>query len=227
MGLKPWIPTWERCNLFVCDLPRPSPNPGMFHKSIALVRHSNLVQADTLDCQKTYVCEHERKIRYNFAMVDRDKVQWKIPLFPEEASQKLLESLFSYHADDFTDIFFPSAHLPATTPSVTTHASYWRVSSTLKDPSILLFSLVALSIVLLLFSLSLALIVLLSGARAKTSNPGPKKANHNQDCVVQVGQEVGRPGCQPGQSAKGKCGMDTNQKLQKEQPMSDSGGILS
>lgn len=77
------------------------------------------------------------------------------------------------------------------------------VPSVLEDSSVLLYSLLALSIVLLFFSLSLALIVFLKGARAKTSNPGPKEANHNKDCVVQMGQEVGRPDCQPGQSSKG------------------------
>uniref|UniRef100_A0A3Q3WBI4 TACI cysteine-rich domain-containing protein n=1 Tax=Mola mola TaxID=94237 RepID=A0A3Q3WBI4_MOLML len=78
------------------------------------------------------------------------------------------------------------------------------------DPILLLYLLLALSMVLLFTSLSLALVVFLRRARAESSNPGPKEAKHNQECRVQHGQEVG----QPGQSFKGKCGMDKSQRPQ-------------
>lgn len=77
----------------------------------------------------------------------------------------------------------------------------------LEDSTVLLYPLLALSIVLLFSSLSLALVVFLRGARAKTSKPGAKVANHNQEFVIRHGQEVG----QPGQSSKGKGGMDVTQ----------------
>lgn len=80
----------------------------------------------------------------------------------------------------------------------------------LEDSTLLLYPLLALSIVLLFSSLSLALVVFLREARAKTSKPGAKVANHNQELVVRHGQEVG----QPGQSSKGKCGMDVSQRPQ-------------
>ncbi|XP_031151218.1 tumor necrosis factor receptor superfamily member 13B [Sander lucioperca] len=64
----------------------------------------------------------------------------------------------------------------------------------LEDSTILLYSLLALCTLLLFSSLSLALAVLLRRARAKTSKPGSKEANHNKESVVQQGQEVGRPG---------------------------------
>ncbi|KAM9336602.1 uncharacterized protein tnfrsf13b [Symphorus nematophorus] len=85
---------------------------------------------------------------------------------------------------------------------VTPRVQNSRVPSALDDSTILLYPLLALCMVLLFFSLSLALVVFLRGARAKTPKPRPKDANHNQECAVQPGQEVGLPGCQPGQSFK-------------------------
>lgn len=106
-----------------------------------------------------------------------------------------------------TEMVFPSLP-PAPPPPVTTeklpvdvtsHVPYPRVQAGLEDPTLLLYPLLALSIVLLFSSLSLALVVLLRGARAKTSNTGPKEANNKQESVIQHGKEVG----QPGQSSKG------------------------
>ncbi|XP_037611895.1 tumor necrosis factor receptor superfamily member 13B isoform X1 [Sebastes umbrosus] len=90
---------------------------------------------------------------------------------------------------------------PGTTENLlvqgTSHMPNPRGLSVLEDSTI--YSLLALCMVLLLSSLSLALVVLLRGAKAaKTSNPGPKEANHNQESMVQMGQEVG----QLGQSSK-------------------------
>ncbi|KAL7372285.1 hypothetical protein ABVT39_013238 [Epinephelus coioides] len=67
------------------------------------------------------------------------------------------------------------------------------VPTTLEDSTILLYSLLGLCMVLLFSSLSLALVVLVRKTKAKTSNPGLRDANHNQESVVQMGQEVGRP----------------------------------
>ncbi|XP_034717286.1 tumor necrosis factor receptor superfamily member 13B [Etheostoma cragini] len=64
----------------------------------------------------------------------------------------------------------------------------------LEDSTILFYSLLALCMLLLFSSLSLASAVLLRRARAKTSKPGPKEANYNQESAVQQGQEGGRPG---------------------------------
>lgn len=85
-----------------------------------------------------------------------------------------------------------------------------HVQTGLEDATLLLYPLLALSMVLLFSSLSLALVVFLRVARAKTSNPGAKGADHNQEFAVQHGQEVG----QPGQSSKGKCGVDVSQRPQ-------------
>lgn len=73
------------------------------------------------------------------------------------------------------------------------------VPTALEDSPVLLYSLLALCMLLLFSSLSLALAVFLRGARTKTSNPGPKEANHSQERMVQPGQEVG----QPEESSKG------------------------
>ncbi|KAK5850455.1 hypothetical protein PBY51_001335 [Eleginops maclovinus] len=54
------------------------------------------------------------------------------------------------------------------------------VPTALEDSTILLYSLVALCIMLLLSSLSLALAVLVRGAKAKTSNQRPKEARQQQ-----------------------------------------------
>ncbi|XP_068560662.1 uncharacterized protein [Cebidichthys violaceus] len=86
--------------------------------------------------------------------------------------------------------------IPVTTKKlliqVTPHVPSSRglsVPTHLEDSTILLYSLLALSMMLLFSSLSLAFVVLVRGAKAKTSNPGPKGANHPQP-----GQEVGQPG---------------------------------
>ncbi|XP_039991521.1 tumor necrosis factor receptor superfamily member 13B [Xiphias gladius] len=96
--------------------------------------------------------------------------------------------------------------LPGTTEKllvdVTSHTLNSRGLSVPIDSSVFLYSLLALCMVLLFSSLSLALVVFLRGPRTKTSNPGPKEANHIQERVVQPGQEVGLPGGQLGQSSK-------------------------
>ncbi|TKS90154.1 Tumor necrosis factor receptor superfamily member 13B [Collichthys lucidus] len=76
------------------------------------------------------------------------------------------------------------------------------VPTALGDSTIVLYPLLALCMLLLFSSLFLALVVFLRGARTKTSKLEPKEANHNQECVVQLGQEVGQPGSQLGQSSK-------------------------
>lgn len=106
-----------------------------------------------------------------------------------------------------TEMVFPSLP-PAPPPPVTTgkllvdvssHVPCPRVQAGVEDPTLLLYPVLALSIVLLFSSLSLALVVFLRKARAKTSNTGPKEANHKQESVIRHGKEVG----QPGQSSKG------------------------
>lgn len=105
------------------------------------------------------------------------------------------------------EMVFPSLP-PAPPPPVTTgklpvdvssHVPCPRVQAGVEDPTLLLYPVLALSIVLLFSSLSLALVVFLRKARAKTSNTGPKEANHKQESVIRHGKEVG----QPGQSSKG------------------------
>ncbi|XP_073345029.1 uncharacterized protein [Pagrus major] len=83
----------------------------------------------------------------------------------------------------------------------TSPVSYSRVPTAVEDPTILVYPLLALCMVLLFSSLSLAFVVFLRGARAKSSNPATKEDNRNQECVVQLGQEVGPPGPQPEQSS--------------------------
>ncbi|KAM8836248.1 tumor necrosis factor receptor superfamily member 13B isoform 2-T2 [Spinachia spinachia] len=56
-----------------------------------------------------------------------------------------------------------------------------------EDSTIALYSLLALSMMLLCCSLSLAFVVLMRRVRAKTSNPGPKGANHQPP-----GQDIGQ-----------------------------------
>lgn len=62
------------------------------------------------------------------------------------------------------------------------------------EDTIVLYSLLALCIVLLLSSLSLALAVCLRRQTAKSSKPGPKGANHSQESAARPDQEVGKPG---------------------------------
>uniref|UniRef100_A0A4W6CUM1 TNFR-Cys domain-containing protein n=1 Tax=Lates calcarifer TaxID=8187 RepID=A0A4W6CUM1_LATCA len=72
----------------------------------------------------------------------------------------------------------------------------------LEDPTVLLYSLLALCMVLLFSSLSLTLAVFLRGSRAKTSKPGPKEASQNQERLVQPGKEVRLPVGHLGQTSK-------------------------
>ncbi|XP_062299164.1 tumor necrosis factor receptor superfamily member 13B [Scomber scombrus] len=76
------------------------------------------------------------------------------------------------------------------------------VSTALEDPTIVLYSLLGLCMVLLLSSLSLALAVLIRGGKAKKSKQVPKAANHTQELLVQPGQEVGQQGFQPERRSK-------------------------
>ncbi|XP_051274629.1 tumor necrosis factor receptor superfamily member 13B [Dicentrarchus labrax] len=85
---------------------------------------------------------------------------------------------------------------------VTSHVPNPRGPSVLlapDDPTILLYSLLALCMVLLFSSLFLAFVVILRGPWAKTSKQTPKEADHKQESMIQPGQEVGQPGSQPGQ----------------------------
>lgn len=100
------------------------------------------------------------------------------------------------------------SHLPPAAPpqpTVTTQklptVPYSRAQTGLEDPTLLLYPLLAISMLLLCSSLSLALVVFLKGARPKILEPASKEDNHNQECVVQHIQEVGPPG----QSSKGLC----------------------
>ncbi|XP_071317965.1 tumor necrosis factor receptor superfamily member 13B isoform X1 [Trachinotus anak] len=77
-----------------------------------------------------------------------------------------------------------------------------QMPTALDDSTLLLYSLLALCMVLLFSSLALTLAVFLRGSRARTSNPGPKKATHTQECVIQPGEEVGLPSGQLRQSTK-------------------------
>ncbi|XP_042363898.1 tumor necrosis factor receptor superfamily member 13B [Plectropomus leopardus] len=65
--------------------------------------------------------------------------------------------------------------------------------TTLEDSTILLYSLLSLCMLLLFFSLSLALVALVRKTRAKTSIPEPREANHNQERVVTMGKVVDQP----------------------------------
>nr|XP_033466696.1 tumor necrosis factor receptor superfamily member 13B [Epinephelus lanceolatus] len=102
-------------------------------------------------------------------------------------------------------IFLPSIpqapQVPVTTKKLSVEVMSYMpnsrgtfVPTTLEDSTILLYSLLGLCMVLLFSSLSLALVVFVRKTKAKTSNSGPREANHNQESVVQMGQEVGRPG---------------------------------
>ncbi|XP_068161739.1 tumor necrosis factor receptor superfamily member 13B [Antennarius striatus] len=94
----------------------------------------------------------------------------------------------------------PTSPVPAETHPVdaTSHVPSTQVSTSLESSTILLYHLLALCLVLLFSSLCLALVVFQRGAKAKTPNSRPKKANHNQKCVVQHGQEVTQLCCQLG-----------------------------
>ncbi|KAL6094671.1 tnfrsf13b [Pungitius sinensis] len=80
------------------------------------------------------------------------------------------------------------------TPRVTTKTLLVQggAPAALEDSTIVLYSLLALSMMLLCTSLSLAFVVLMRRARAKTSDPGTKGANQQQP-GQNVGQPEGRP----------------------------------
>ncbi|XP_022598099.1 tumor necrosis factor receptor superfamily member 13B [Seriola dumerili] len=81
-------------------------------------------------------------------------------------------------------------------------SQHCQTPTALEDSTVLLYSLLALCIVLLFSSLSLTLAVFLRGSGARASNPGPKKANHKQERLIQPGEEVGLPGGQLRQTSK-------------------------
>lgn len=67
------------------------------------------------------------------------------------------------------------------------------VRTALEDSSILVYSLLALCMVLVISSLCIALGVFPKRSKNKPSKPGTKKANHKQECAVKLGEEVGLP----------------------------------
>lgn len=71
------------------------------------------------------------------------------------------------------------------------------VTPALENSNILLYSLLALSMLLVVSSLSLALAVFPRKSRASPSNSGAKKASNKQECVVETGPLCGQ------QTAKG------------------------
>lgn len=109
------------------------------------------------------------------------------------------------HCPRVTEIPFPSfppsarprANTKRLLVQVTSQAADSRglsVPTALEDSTILLYSLLALCMVLLFSSLSLALAVLLRGPRAKTFKSGPKEVTHHQESVAKLGQEVDQAG---------------------------------
>ncbi|KAG7226601.1 hypothetical protein INR49_003758 [Caranx melampygus] len=81
-------------------------------------------------------------------------------------------------------------------------SQHCQMPSALEDTTVLLYSLLAVCVVLLFSSLFLTLAVFLRGSRAKRSKAGPKTAYHNQESAVQPGEEVGLPGNHQRQSSK-------------------------
>ncbi|KAM9837399.1 uncharacterized protein tnfrsf13b [Aulostomus maculatus] len=100
-----------------------------------------------------------------------------------------------------------SQHCQPPTPPATTKKFLMKATShipnsrllpvpkTLEDSTVLIYSLLALCMVLLLSSLSLALAVFLRESRARISKPGPKPVTHAQATIVQM---VGQQECGPG-----------------------------
>ncbi|XP_013877325.1 tumor necrosis factor receptor superfamily member 13B [Austrofundulus limnaeus] len=76
-----------------------------------------------------------------------------------------------------------------------------RMPPGLADSTIQLYSLQAVCMGLLLFSLSLALVVFLRRGRSSSTKP-PKASDNKQKCTVQSGQEFGFPDSQTGKSSK-------------------------
>uniref|UniRef100_A0A3Q3EIJ3 TNF receptor superfamily member 13B n=2 Tax=Kryptolebias marmoratus TaxID=37003 RepID=A0A3Q3EIJ3_KRYMA len=86
---------------------------------------------------------------------------------------------------------------------VTRQAVITRAPPGLADSTVQLYSLLAVCLGLLLFSLTLALVIFLRGGKAKSSSTRPPKASdHKQKCTVQPGPEFGFPGSQAGRSSK-------------------------
>uniref|UniRef100_UPI003AAC5141 tumor necrosis factor receptor superfamily member 13B n=1 Tax=Centroberyx gerrardi TaxID=166262 RepID=UPI003AAC5141 len=89
------------------------------------------------------------------------------------------------------------------------------------DSAILIYSLLAVSVVLLLSSLCVAFAVFLRKARARTSRPGPAATKQAQEGAVKLGQEVGQHGwsskgfltdsniCHPTEPAGNSCPTET------------------
>lgn len=75
-----------------------------------------------------------------------------------------------------------------------------RVVTRLEEPTLLLYPLLAISLVLLVSSLSLALVVFLKGSRSPAGN------SRSKECAVQLCQEVS----QPGQSSQVNCELTTS-----------------
>ncbi|XP_026206371.1 tumor necrosis factor receptor superfamily member 13B [Anabas testudineus] len=65
------------------------------------------------------------------------------------------------------------------------------VITALEESSILVYSLLALCMVLVVSSLCIALAIFPRRSKDTASKPGPKKANQKQECVVKLGEEVG------------------------------------
>ena len=102
----------------------------------------------------------------------------------------------------------PPHPTPAATPlPVTTkrlmvpHLTNSRGLMDLEDPTLVLYSLLALCMVLLFSSLSLALAVLMRRSRVKSSKPRPKEAK--QKPAVQPGEKLSSREEQLGQTSKG------------------------
>lgn len=89
----------------------------------------------------------------------------------------------NHHREDLhLFFFFPAAPLP---PPVVTG---------LEHPTLLLYPLLAVSLVLLFSSLSLALVVFLRSPKTQAANSRSKEANRGQECTVQLCQEVSPSG---------------------------------
>lgn len=90
------------------------------------------------------------------------------------------------------------------TPLVTTLGPCSSVLMGLENSTLLFYSLLAVSLLLMLLSLSLALVVFLRGVRKTAPAPGPQKAVDTQESIMQYAQEDG----QPPQRSQGQHGED-------------------
>lgn len=95
-------------------------------------------------------------------------------VFPFLRWQQSLISVYYYCFFLFFFFFLPAASLPS--PVVTG----------LEDPSLLLYPLLAVSLVLLFSSLLLALVVFLRSPRTQAANSRSKEANRARECAVEV-----------------------------------------